>query len=137
MTRLCPTRATPATTAPARGSTSSCGIRTTSDTLSTSSAISHGSVTTTTIPAGTPCGGGDAVDLPDVSFETLDHYLPLAEERVHQQRGVMSFVLDDDDQPLRGILGRSLDLEDPAEAQQRQRRLANDDHLTAVDRVDA
>src|SRR2546422_399429 len=56
-------------------------------------------------------GSRDAGDLLKVGFEALDHDLLLAAELVDEQRDIASPVLDDDHDPLRGILGRGRDVE--------------------------
>src|SRR2546422_991423 len=61
-------------------------------------------------------GAGDALDLPEVRFQALDHHLLLAEETVDEERSAAPLVLDDDHESLRGILGVGVDTEEPTEA---------------------
>src|SRR6266851_8228223 len=58
-------------------------------------------------------GAGDAVDLPEVRFQALDHHLLLAEETVDEEGGAAPLMLDDDHESLHRILGAGVDAEEP------------------------
>src|SRR2546427_12806851 len=60
-------------------------------------------------------GARDAVDLPEVRFQALDHHLLLAEETVDEEGGAAPLMLDDDHESLHRILGDGVDAEAPTE----------------------
>src|SRR6266851_8794723 len=61
-------------------------------------------------------GAGNAVDLPEMGFQALDHHLLLAEETVDEERAAAPLVLDDDHDSLRRVVGAGGDTEEPTEA---------------------